>query len=129
MAKNLLKLHKLFHKEGYGERVEMMVKNVQENFDANGQSFANWLHLVLYENMNFYEIAIVGEDYKQIGKKIARNYIPNSILVGTSKDGEIELLQNRFNEGQTLAYVCIEGTCKLPVTNEKAVLEQIQSFN
>lgn len=128
MAKNLLKLHKLFHQEGYGERAKMMLKNVQENFEANGQSFANWLHVVLYENLNFYEIALVGDDYKTLGKEIAKYYIPNSVLVGTKKEGEIELLKGRYSENNTLAYVCIEGTCKLPVTDEKAVLKQIQSF-
>ena len=125
MAKNLLKLHKLYHKEGYGERVKKMVRNVQQNFEANGQSFSNWLHVVLYENMNFYEIAVVGEDYKKMGQEIASNYIPNSILVGSEKEGSLELLKSRYNEGQTLIYVCIEGTCKLPVTDVKSVLKQL----
>lgn len=128
MAKNLLKLHKLFHNEGYEKIALQMVKNVQENFEKNGQSFANWLHLVLYENRNFYEIALVGKDYKNMGKEIARHYLPNSILVGTEKEGRIELLQNRYNEGETLAYVCIEGTCKLPVTTTEQVLQQLKSF-
>ncbi len=128
MGKNLLKLHKLYHNEGYGNRAANMLKNVQKDFDASAQGFANWLHLVFFENNNFYEIAIVGEDYKKIGQQVAAHYLPYSILVGSREDGNIELLKNRFVEGQTLAYVCIEGTCKLPVTNEKAVLSQIQSF-
>lgn len=128
MANNLLKLHKVFHDQGYEEMAQQMVKNVQENFDENGQSFANWLHLVLYENLNFYEIALVGADYKKLGVEIAGNYIPNSILLGTPEEGQIELLQNRFNEGETLAYVCIEGTCKLPVKSTAEVMQQLQSF-
>ncbi|WP_299487864.1 thioredoxin domain-containing protein [uncultured Allomuricauda sp.] len=127
MAKNLLKYHKLFSEEGYGETAEQMVKNVQTDFDESAQGFANWLHLVLYENQNFYEIAVVGENYKDLGKQIASSYIPNSILVGSPKEGTIELLKSRYNEGQTLVYVCIEGTCKLPVTSAEKALGQLRN--
>lgn len=122
MAKNLLKFHKLYPKEGYGEIAEQMLKNVQDDFVESAQGFANWMHLVLYENQNFYEIAVVGENYKQIGKDISHSYLPNSILVGSEKDGPVELLTNRYAKGETFVYVCIEGACKLPVqTAEDAV--------
>jgi len=125
MANNLLKLHKLFPNEGYGAQAHQMVKNVQNNFSENGQSFANWLNLVLFENKNFYEIAVVGENYLSLGSEIASNYVPNSVLVGSKEEGAIDLLKNRYNEGQTLIYVCIEGTCKLPVTLVDRALEQL----
>lgn len=125
MANNLLKLHKVFSKEGYGERSHQMLKNIQDNFDKNSQSFANWMHLVLYENLNFYEIAVVGDDYEKLGETILSNYIPNSIVVGSEKEGDIELLKSRYNEGETLVYVCIEGTCKLPVTSAEEALKQL----
>ena len=125
MAKNLLKLHKLYHTAGYGEQANQMVRNVQNNFLESGQGYANWLNLVLFQNKNFYEIAVVGEDYKKFGSEISSHYIPNSILVGSEKEGSLELLKSRYNEGQTLIYVCIEGTCKLPVTDVKSVLKQL----
>ncbi len=129
MAKNLLKFHKLYPKEGYGDIAKQMVLNVQKDFDQSAQGFANWLHVVLYENQNFYEIALVGENYKTLGKKVASTYLPNSILVGSKHEGNLELLENRHVDGETYAYVCIEGTCKLPVTTSEAVLQQIKSFN
>ena len=125
MAINLFKFHKLFLDEGYGETSKQMLKNVQKDFEERGQSFSNWLHLVLYLNQNFYEIAIVGKDYKSIGQEIIKSYVPNSILVGTQKDGNLELLKNREVPGKTLAYVCIEGACKLPVSNAEEVLKQL----
>lgn len=125
MAINLFKFHKLFLDEGYGETSKQMLKNVQKDFEERGQSFSNWLHLVLYLNQNFYEIAIVGKDYKSIGQEIIKSYVPNSILVGSQKDGNLELLKNRDVPGKTLAYVCIEGACKLPVSNAEEVLKQL----
>ena len=125
MANNLLKLHKLFPKAGYGKRVEQMIKNVQDNFLENGQSFANWLHLLLFEHQNFYEIAVVGDRHTAVGKEISGIYIPNSVLVGTKREGAIELLQGRYNQAETFIYVCIEGSCKLPVTSVEQMLEQL----
>ncbi|MFX0555439.1 thioredoxin domain-containing protein [Maribacter sp. CXY002] len=126
MANNLLKLHKVFHTEGYGAMSDKMLNNVQDNFVQNAQNYANWLHLILYRNNNFYEIAIVGKNYKAMGKKLAKTYIPNSILLGTEKDtSKLGLLQNRFVKEKSLIYLCIEGSCRLPVTDTKAVLKQL----
>ena len=126
MAKNLLKFHKFFPNEGYGDLAEDMLQNVQSDFDRSAQGYANWLHLVLYTNLPFHEIAIVGEDYKTTGKEIASKYIPNSILTGTKKEGELDLLKNRYQKDETLIYVCIEGACKLPVKTSEAVFEQLK---
>lgn len=125
MANNLLKLNKLFPNDGYGVQVNQMVRNVQNNFMENGQSFANWMNLVLFQNKNFYEIAVVGEDYQELGNEISSHYLPNSILVGSEKEGNLDLLKSRYNEGQTLIYVCIEGTCKLPVTSVDKAVQQL----
>ena len=125
MGKNLLKLHKLYMDKGYGDLAQQMLKNLQSNFNESAQGYSNWLHLVLFKNLNFYEIAIVGANYKVLGKEIAKNYVPNSILVGSPKEAALDLLKNRYNEGQTLIYVCIEGTCKLPVQSAEQVLKQL----
>ncbi|WP_420602777.1 thioredoxin domain-containing protein [Flagellimonas sp.] len=126
MAKNLLKLHKLFPDDGYGDMAKQMLKNVQDDFTESAQGYANWMNLILFENRNFYEIAVVGDNYMEIGKEISHSYIPNSILVGSKREGNLDLLKSRFNEGQTLVYVCIEGTCKLPVTSASDAVEQLR---
>lgn len=127
MAINLLKLHKIFPHEGYGKRARQMLGNVQENFDKNAQSYANWLHLILFEGRNFYEIAVIGEDYRRMGKEMGSHYMPNSILAGAPNETELDLLKNRHNEGETLIYICIEGTCKLPVSSSSEALKQLKN--
>ena len=128
MAKNLFKFHKLYPDAEYGNMAIQMVKNVQADFDRSAQGYANWLHTVLFINQNFYEIAIVGEDYGKIGKEILKNYLPNAILVGSPNEGSIGLLKNRYRDKETLIYVCIDGTCKLPVDRSEEALEQISNF-
>lgn len=125
MAKNLLKLHKVFPDEGYGEYVDNMLVSVQGNFTRSGQGYANWLHLILFKQKNFYEIAIVGDNYKALGKQINLSYTPNKIVLGSQKEGNFELLQNRYNPDKTLIYVCIEGACKLPVATAEDALKQL----
>ncbi len=125
MAINLFKFHKLYPDETYGETAKQMLKNVQKDFDRRAQGFSNWLHLVLFQNRNFYEIAILGEAYKALGKQINSAYVPNSILVGSHSEGSIDLLKSRVVTGKTLIYVCLEGACKLPMNNAKDALEQL----
>lgn len=125
MAHNLYKFHKLFPNEGYGNLAKQMLKNVQKDFQRSAQGFSNWLHLVLFYNQDFYEIAIVGENYKAMGAEIGNKYIPNSILVGCQKESNIDLLKSRYVRGSTLAYVCIEGACKLPVATVEEVWKEV----
>lgn len=127
MAINLYKFHKLYPKGIYGEMAKQMLRNVQKDFDRRAQGFSNWLHLVLFLNLPFYEIAIIGKDCKKMAKKISAAYVPNSILTGSEKEGDLELLKNRSASGKTLIYVCIEGACKLPTTNTEEVLQQLKN--
>jgi len=126
MAKNLFKISKLFPNTNYEQVSQQMLKTIQGNFDKNAQSHANWLHIVLYMNQPFYEIAIVGDTYLEKVRELQRHYLPNSIFAGTGQESELSLLQNRFVEGKTLIYVCQHGSCKLPITDTKEVLKQVQ---
>lgn len=125
MAINLYKFDKLFPSEGYGEISNQMLKNVQKDFDRRAQGFSNWLHLVLFNNKNFYEVAIIGDDYRDMAQQISKVYLPNSILAGSKKNGNLDLLKNRKVPGKTLVYICQEGACKLPVSTAKEALEQL----
>lgn len=126
IAINLYKFHKIYPEETYGDISGQMLRNVQKDFESRAQSFSNWLHLVLFQNQNFYEIAVVGDNYKTLGQQISTEYVPNSILVGSREEGNLELLKNRAVPEKTLTYVCIEGACKLPVTSAQQVFEQLK---
>jgi hypothetical protein len=102
-----------------------MLKNVQVNFKENAQSHANWLQLVLFMNQPFFEIAIVGDEYKSKAQQLLQYSIPNSIVASTENQSDISILQERYSEGNTLIYVCLHGSCKLPVTEVSKSLKQM----
>ncbi|WP_396635584.1 thioredoxin domain-containing protein [Maribacter sp. R77961] len=129
MALNLLRLSKVFQKTAYKITYQKMLKNVEPNFDDNPQNYANWLHLILLEKLPFYEIAIVGDDYKEKAQTLTKAYLPNTIITGTQKKSELPLLKNRFVAGSTHIYICQEGSCKLPLTQTKEVLTLLRANN
>ncbi len=126
MAKNLYKLSKLYPNEKYGLLAEQMLKNIQVNFEDQGQSHANWLQLALFMNQPFYEIAIVGEDYKSKANELYQHYIPNSVIAATESQSKVEILKDRYSEGSTLIYVCLHGACMLPTTAVSESLKQME---
>ena len=126
MAKNLFKLSHFFPDTEYEAIALQQLKNVQANFEKNTESHANWLQLGLYANGPFYEIAVVGNLFKEKASEIGGKYLLNSILTATQKESEIAILQNRFSEENTFIYVCQHGACNLPVTQIKEVLTQLR---
>jgi uncharacterized protein len=125
MAINLYKLSKLYPDDKYELVARQMLKNVQVNFKENAQSHANWLQLVLFMNQPFFEIAIVGDEYKTKAQQLLQYCIPNSIVASTENQSDISILQERYSEGNTLIYVCLHGSCKLPVTEVSKSLKQM----
>ncbi|WP_289644324.1 thioredoxin domain-containing protein [Maribacter aestuarii] len=126
MALNLLKLSKFYPDENYGNRLEKIVLSMQKNIAEQPQSHANWLHLTLLLQKPFYEVAIVGEDFEDKASEILKEYLPNTIVAATSKEGQIALLKNRFIPDKTNVYICEKGACKLPLTQIEEVLKQLR---
>ncbi|PTM04221.1 MAG: thioredoxin domain-containing protein [Bacteroidetes bacterium] len=122
MAKNLLKLSHYFDNEAYAETSKTMLHNVMPEIAEYPSTFSNWLELMLNYTNNFYEVAIVGSDVNDKIKDLNTYYLPNKLIIGSKSDNDLPLLQNRFVDGKTLIYVCVNKACKLPVTEvDKAV--------
>ena len=122
MAKNLLKLSHYFDNEAYAETAKTMLHNVMPEIAEYPSTFSNWLDLMLNYTHNYYEVAIVGSDLKDKLKDLNAQYLPNKLIVGSKTDNDLPLLKNRYVEGKTLIYVCVNKACKLPVSDvDKAV--------
>jgi uncharacterized protein YyaL (SSP411 family) len=53
------------------------------------------------------------------------HFLPNTIYLGGSKEGSLELLKDKLQPGQTTIYVCQNRVCQLPVVKVDEALRQI----
>jgi len=126
MAKNLFRLSKLYSDKDYEETALQMLKNMQSNFEKSAQNHANWLELLLFFQ-RFYEIALVGDNYKDKANEMASHYLPYTVLAATKEDSDIGILQNRYSPENTLIYVCEKGACKLPVSDLNEAIKLLRN--
>ena len=126
MANSLFLLGHYFDNGAYFQQAEQMLRNVKDQMPAYGPGYSNWAMLMLKEVKPFYEIAISGEDANALRNEFNQNYLPNRMFIGSTKDSQLPLLEYRYNEGETLIYVCVNKACKMPVDNVKDAMGQIQ---
>ena len=123
MAKNLFRLYHYFDKEVYYEKAKNMCFSVSQEFETYPSGYSNWFDLIYNLKSKYYEIAVVGENAIEKVKKINSKYIPNKLIIGSISDNNLPLLKNRYVEGKTLIYVCVNKACKMPTESlEEAIL-------
>ena len=128
MAKNLFKLAALLEKPEHKDRAEKMLKSVQAQIKTHPGSYSNWLNLMLNFTHPFFEIALTGKNAKILNIELQENYLPNSIITGTTNQSDLPLLQHRFMENEDNIYVCSQGQCDLPQTSVEKAMRLIKSF-
>ncbi len=119
MARSLLTLGTLLYNKDYLDKADQMLNNMLPQIEASAylSFYSNWLQLLLDKVYPPYEIAIIGDDAQSKRKKIQSHYLGHSIILGSEKDENLELLKEKLQEGQTTIYVCQNKACKLPVTD------------
>jgi uncharacterized protein YyaL (SSP411 family) len=122
MAKNLFKLSHYFDNNHFSKTAVTMLNNVKPEIQEYGSAFSNWLDLMLNYTNPYYEVAIVGEQTPQNIRDLNKTYIPNKLIAGSTKENSMPLLTNRYLENETLIYVCVNNSCKLPVKNVKEAI-------
>ena len=125
MAKNLFVLAHHFDEKNYAATATQMLKNVQSEMEEYPGGFSNWLDLLTNYQSQYYEIVVVGDDAMEKIKEINQVYIPGKLIAGSTKPGSSPLLEGRYLEGKTFIYVCVNNTCKLPVTDTVLALKLI----
>ena len=127
LAKGLFYLSGYFEDKKYAAIASQMLNNVKNEMASYGSSYSNWSQLLLHYVTPFNEIVIVGKEAEKKRIELNRHFLPNKILAGSS-DGKskLSLFEQRFSEGKTLIYVCLNHTCKLPVDNTAAAIQLIK---
>lgn len=126
MARNLFKLSHYYSNNYYLKVSKQMLSNVQDKIHKYGSGYSNWLQLMSDFSSGYYEIAISGKKALDKLPEINKNYIPNKLIAGSTKKSTIPLMEGRFNENETLIYICVDGTCRLPESDVEKALKQIK---
>ena len=126
MAKNLFRLYHYFDKEEYYERSKNMSLSVTQEFEAYPSGYSNWFDLIYNLKLNYYEVAVVGENALEKVKQINSKYIPNKLIIGSTSENNLPLLKNRFIKDKTLIYVCVNKACKMPT---ESIEESVSLIN
>ena len=126
MANNLFKLGHYYSNKYYADNARIMLNNVKENSIKYGLGASNWLNLYSNYIGDFYEIAIVGNDAHNKLIELNQNYIPNKLIIGSTTESKLPLLEYKYTKDITTIYVCVDGACQLPVNETEKALEQIK---
>ncbi len=121
----LFKLGHYFANKTYLEISDQMLSNLSSEIMSSPSGYTNWLTLYLNRSNPYYEVAVVGENAKAKLQELQSYYLPNILVSGTLTESNLPLLKNKYIEDETLIYVCVNGTCKLPVSTVEEAIGQI----
>ncbi len=126
MARNLFALGHYFHNTSYAKTTQKMLHNVKKELQEYPSGHSNWLQLYSDISSAFFEVAIVGTNAREHLNDIHQYYLPNKLIAASTANSTLPLLKNRFQSNKTLIYVCVDGTCKQPVSDSKKAVSQIK---
>ena len=126
IGNSLFKLGHHFSDKEMIEISEQMLNNMRSKINKNPFGYSNWLHLMTNFTQPFYEVAIVGKNAQSVTKNLFKNYLPNILISASNKDSELPLLKYKYVEEETLIYVCVNGSCKLPQVKLSEALKSIK---
>ncbi len=124
MGKNLFQLSIYFENSYYEKVSQRMLQNIMPSVDYPS-AYSNWMDLALNYSEENKELAICGDLALEYCNKINSFYFPNVILAGTGKASNLPFLKNRFNQNETLFYLCQNKTCSAPSADFQEIISKI----
>ncbi|MFO7743601.1 MAG: thioredoxin domain-containing protein [Anaerolineae bacterium] len=126
-AWTLLRLTQLSLETRYADIAHRSLRQVQQLLAQYPLGFGQWLTALNYALADIREIAIVGHpeapDVQAMLRVSRDGFQPHQVLaVGEPGDTPVPLLQDRDRiHGKATAYVCVDFTCRQPVTDPEAL--------
>jgi hypothetical protein len=115
MACNLYLIGHYLDKKDWIDRSRQMLLNVSDQLKEGGPYYAKWASLHAWMAYGHYDVAIVGEQAVEKYRKMEDKYHPNVFYLGSKEESSLPLLQDKYQEGRTVIYVCQNKVCKFPV--------------
>jgi len=126
MAKTLFLLGELYYDKNYTDKSKQMLKNIETQISQYISGYSNWGILMLNNVKPFYEVAISGKKAHQKRMELNASYIPNKLIIGSTKSSSLPLLEMKEVNGMTMIYVCYNKACQSPVETVSEALLQIK---
>jgi uncharacterized protein YyaL (SSP411 family) len=124
MGKNLFQLGIYFNHSYYEKVSQGMLQNIMPGVDYPS-AYSNWMDLTLNHSEDNKELAICGDLALEHCSKINNLYLPNVVLAGTEKASNLPFLKDRYNDKQTLFYLCQNKTCLIPSSDFQQILSDL----
>ena len=125
MAHNLFKLGQLYSNKEYTKIAEQMLSNIYEGMEMYGSGYSNWASLLQHIVNDYYLLALVGKEVKEVRKNLQHSYLPHVLFAG-GNELNLPVLTDKKSTEETTMYVCYEGTCLLPTTKIDEVLKMVE---
>ncbi len=126
IANVLYDLGTLLNNSDYKEKAITIANNIKPEIDQYASNYANYASLMLKEIVPYYEVAIVGKEAHKKALAFNSTYHPNKLLLGSTKDSNLELLQKKYIKDNTIIYVCENKACQLPTPEVTKALKLIK---
>ena len=114
---NLFRLGHFNGNKEYLLQSKKMINNISENLNDRVTDHLLWLSNSHNYSQKFYEIAISGTNAIERANELMEKYLPNSLTAASNEISELYLLKDRYFKDETYIYVCVDNTCKFPVTS------------
>lgn len=126
MAWNLYYLSIVFDEPRWRERAVNMALPLGGLTGKYPTSFGMWISVLYDIFSDFYEIAVVGERYRDMVPGILSRYVPNKIIQSAAGDQpRFPLLANRYVKDKTFIYLCRHYSCLMPVEKVAELMQLI----
>ena len=120
---NLFRLGHFNGNKEYLLHSKTMINNVSETIKDRVTDHLLWLNNSHNYSQKFYEIAISGNNAIGKAEEVMEEYLPNALVAASKSESELYLLKDRYFKDETYIYVCVDNTCKFPVTKVSKALE------
>lgn len=126
MAWNLYRMALLFDRPDWRNRALTMLEGTREAVLKWPNSFGVWAGLILEISQGTLELAVMGDDALNQGRRLLRHYLPNRVFMAAmAANDAYPLLKNREKPVGTTYHICRNYACELPFFSESAALEAI----
>ncbi len=126
MALNLYLLSKFFNENKYQKLASQMIRSFQKAIGKYPSSFGRWARVWLHLTQQSYEVAVVGDEYKEKVAELSANYWPNMIIMADVEgNDQYPILAKRKGKKPTKIYICQNYACQLPVEDTKEAIKMV----